>query len=116
MAELARINSSDYLNLTEISKKHGISVFFLKKLVRALRKSNLIISREGPTGGYRLSKPPEQISLWEIINVSSGMEKKNNYPRKCPLIDLCLPQNITSIINKSLRDSLSKITLNYLII
>ena len=67
MADLAKNNVKKPTNLTEISLRQGISIAYLEQLFLKLRKNNLVKSARGPSGGYVLSKPPEDIKLLSII-------------------------------------------------
>ena len=68
MADLAKNNVREPTSLTEISLRQGISISFLEQLFLKLRKNNLVQSVRGPSGGYRLIKPPGKIKLLSIIN------------------------------------------------
>ena len=67
MADLAKNNVKKPTNLTEISLRQGISISFLEQLFLKLRKNNLVQSVRGRSGGYVLTKPPEEIKLLSII-------------------------------------------------
>ena len=68
MADLAKNNASEPTNLTEISLRQGISISYLEQLFLKLRKNNLVQSARGPSGGYVLSRPPDEIKLLSIIS------------------------------------------------
>ena len=70
MADLAKnnVNVKEPISLTEISLRQGISISYLEQLFLKLRKSNLVQSARGPTGGYVLSRPPGEIKLLSIIS------------------------------------------------
>ena len=68
MADLAKNNVKEPTSLTEISLRQGISISFLEQLFLKLRRNNLVQSIRGPSGGYVLNKPPEEIKLLSIIN------------------------------------------------
>ena len=68
LAHLAKNSENKTINLTEISLKQGISISFLEQIFLKLRKNNLVKSCRGPNGGYRLTRPPEQIKLLNIID------------------------------------------------
>ena len=68
MADLAKTNVKEPTSLSEISLRQGISISFLEQLFLRLRKNNLVQSVRGPSGGYVLTKLPEEIKLLSIIN------------------------------------------------
>ena len=68
MADLANINSNHPTSITDISLRQGISVSFLEQIFLKLKKNNLVSSSRGPSGGYFLSKSPEEIKLSSIIH------------------------------------------------
>ena len=67
MADLARTKSNEPISLAEISLRQGISISFLEQIFLNLKKSNLVNSSRGSSGGYLLAKPPEEIKLSYII-------------------------------------------------
>jgi len=67
MADLAKINTNLPTSLTEISLRQGISISFLEQIFLKLKNNNLVYSSRGSTGGYLLSKSPEEIKLSSII-------------------------------------------------
>jgi Rrf2 family iron-sulfur cluster assembly transcriptional regulator len=67
MADLAKINAKQPTNLTDISLRQGISISFLEQIFSKLKKNNLVQSSRGPSGGYLLTRSPEDIKLLSII-------------------------------------------------
>jgi len=68
MADLAKNYVDEPTSLAAISLRQGISLDYLEQLFSKLRKNNLVKSSRGPSGGYRLTKPPEEIKLLSIID------------------------------------------------
>ena len=68
MADLAKNNVKEPTSLTEISLRQGISISYLEQLFLKLRKNNLVQSARGPSGGYVLTRLPEEIKLLSIIS------------------------------------------------
>ena len=67
MAELAKHDIKKPINLSEISIRQGISISFLGQIFLKLKNKDLVQSSRGPSGGYTLSKSPEDIKLSNII-------------------------------------------------
>ena len=68
MADLAKNYVKEPTSLSEISLRQGISINYLEQIFLKLRKNNLVHSVRGPSGGYVLSKSPENIKLLSIIS------------------------------------------------
>lgn len=60
------------LPIKSIATKTGFSDQYLEQIFAALRKSNYVISVRGAQGGYLLSKPPEEITVGDIIRCLDG--------------------------------------------
>ena len=68
MADLAKNRDPRPVSLNEISLRQGISILYLEQLFFKLKQNNLVNSTRGPSGGYALSKSPDQIKLSNIIS------------------------------------------------
>ena len=67
MADLARMNTNQPISLSEISLRQGISISFLEQIFLKLKRNNLVQSSRGASGGYILTRSPEEIKLSSII-------------------------------------------------
>ena len=69
------LNGTDRLvTLVEISERQKISLAYLEQLFVKLRRSGIVKSVRGPTGGYKLAKLPDKIRISEILYaVDEGM-------------------------------------------
>jgi len=61
-------NPNKLITAKEMSERLNISFEFLSKTLQALMKNALIVSHQGKSGGYSLTRSPESISISEIIN------------------------------------------------
>ncbi|SRR5579871_2291039 len=56
----------------QTAKERGIPERFLLKVLKPLVSRGILKSVKGPNGGYRLAKPPKDITLLEIIEAVDG--------------------------------------------
>ncbi len=59
-------------HVDEISEKMGIPQSFLRKILQRLVTARLVRSHRGFAGGFSLSRPPDDISLLEIMESVDG--------------------------------------------
>jgi Rrf2 family protein len=52
-----------------IAERHGIPATFLVQILHELKRSGLVASTRGAAGGYRLSRPPGEITLADVVDV-----------------------------------------------
>jgi len=57
-----------------LAEYHGLSETYLAKHLQALTNSGILESVPGPRGGYRLTRPPEQITLLDVVEAIDGRE------------------------------------------
>lgn len=55
------------VSLAEIAKRQEISLSYLEQLFAKLRRGGLVKSVRGPGGGYRLSRPADDVRVADII-------------------------------------------------
>jgi len=77
MADLAQNKNHHPVALTDISLRQGISIQYLEQIFLKLKRNKLVNSTRGPSGGYALSKDPEQIKLSNIIAAVNEEVKTN---------------------------------------
>lgn len=58
--------------IEEISEHEGVPRSFLAKIFQALHKADIVASRRGMGGGFKLARPPEQITILQIIEAVEG--------------------------------------------
>jgi len=56
----------------EISEESKVPLRFAKNILQKLTKSEIVISYKGVYGGYELRKNPEELSLYDVVNVTDG--------------------------------------------
>lgn len=66
---LARAEEGDALTIPEISRREGISIPYVGKLMMRLKQAGLVQAVRGRNGGYRLASRPETLPLSAIFDV-----------------------------------------------
>ena len=67
LVDLSLHQSSNPVNLSQISKRQGISLSFLEQIFNKLKKRGVVLGVRGPKGGYTLSKSAKKTKLSDII-------------------------------------------------
>jgi Rrf2 family protein len=55
-----------------LAEEQGLPPRFLGAILADLRRAGLVASQRGAEGGYRLARPPEQISVADVIRCLDG--------------------------------------------
>ena len=104
--------------LSEVAKRQNISLNFLEQLFVHLRKNGIVTSVRGPRGGYKLSKPPEKITIGEILRAVG----ESTFPvfcsddfsagkKSCPRADECVTHMLWDKLGKTINKFLDSTTL-----
>jgi Rrf2 family protein len=71
-AAIELASAGEQLNAEQIAQAQEIPANFLENILRDLRRAGIVDSRRGQQGGYTLAKPPEEISLADVIRAVDG--------------------------------------------
>lgn len=83
MACLA-IRPADLTPTTTLAKQTNVPVNYLAKVLQHLAGAQLISGRRGVGGGYKLARPAKDISLLQVINAVSPVERITTCPLNLP--------------------------------
>jgi Rrf2 family protein len=72
LLRLAREGKVGSLTIPEISKAEGISISYVGKLLRLLRRGGFVTSVRGQAGGYTLSRPATEMKVGEVLALLGG--------------------------------------------
>lgn len=67
LVDIAMQKEDSLTTLGEIAERQDISLPYLEQLFVKLRRADLVASLRGPGGGYRLSRPPSDIRVVDIL-------------------------------------------------
>ena len=69
------------LGTPEIARAIQAPPGYLSKVLQALSRARLVVSHPGRNGGFRLARPPADLSVLDIINAVDPIQRI----RQCPL-------------------------------
>jgi Rrf2 family cysteine metabolism transcriptional repressor len=72
LVELGRSGGSDPVPIGELARRREVPVQFLEQLFAVLRRAGVISSQRGVKGGYRFARPPEEVTVLEIVELLDG--------------------------------------------
>src|SRR4030095_387091 len=79
--------SAEPLQIRRIAEEQGIPSRFLVQILLQLKGAGLVASVRGAAGGYRRPRPPQEISLAEMIEVMEGADRpQTNAGKRTPLV------------------------------
>lgn len=72
MIDLAEHSNGKYMAMKSVAERQEISLKYLEKILRLLVSANLVEGVHGKGGGYRLTRPPQDYSVHEILKLTEG--------------------------------------------
>lgn len=72
MIDIAEHQHDGYIPLKEIAARQEISEKYLEAIVKSLVKERYLTGLRGKSGGYRLTKAPEEYTVGSILRLSEG--------------------------------------------
>lgn len=72
---LAQVRDSRFAMVKQIAAEEEIPAHFLAKILQQLARKGLLRSSKGPTGGFSLRQPPEDVSLLHIVEALDGLQE-----------------------------------------
>ena len=70
MIDLAKHQSDDFVTLKDIANRQEMSEKYLESIIKVLVKNQILVGLRGKGGGSKLTKPVEEYTVWDILNVS----------------------------------------------
>lgn len=122
---LASLPPGGLLSATALAEFHGVSPSYLLKHLQALSRAGIVITLPGPRGGYKLARPPSDVTLLDIVLAVEGPEPafrckeiRRNGPNPLPADSFRKPCQINAAMlaaERAYRAELAKVTVAALI-
>lgn len=115
MLDLARHGGLERpVSLAAVAERTDISRGYLEQLAMALRNARLVRGVAGRYGGYRLTEPPERITVGQIVEAATGpvcVVDCVDDPATCPRAEDCECRLIYGMVNERIAEVLREYTL-----
>ena len=115
MADLAKHGADGALPLPAIAERQQISLAYLEQLFLKLRRTGLVESARGRSGGYRLGRPAGAISVAEImaaVDEDTRMTRcSGESARPCMPGQRCLTHGLWDALGEQIASFLESVTL-----
>jgi Rrf2 family protein len=92
LAELSQLDGA--IDTTHLSRKIGVSKYFLAKLLQNLSKKGIVKSFKGVNGGFVLDKEPQEIG---VIDIFKCVEDKDFLVYECAQDENDCPNNRANV-------------------
>ncbi|MDP2656432.1 MAG: Rrf2 family transcriptional regulator [bacterium] len=106
-------------SLQVVADEHHLSFSFLQQVARQLRQAGLLTSVRGKSGGYRLTKSADEISIKEVIEALEGavsvVDCTSDVGHVCPRATTCTMRKKMKKINDEIKDVLHTKTISHFI-
>ncbi len=80
LLQVARAARAESITIAEIAERESLTFAYVAKLMRLLREAGFVTSIRGKSGGYRLTKPADELRINEVID---GLGEHLNDGCKC---------------------------------
>lgn len=110
------------MQVEEIATLEGLSKAYVAKIMSPLRRAGLVLSVRGVRGGYLLTRPPEAITLTEVLFALEATEVDEGFCRthrghcpRCVHMPDCGIRAMWLLVTEQAYHALSHITLAQLL-
>lgn len=120
LLDIAIYGDGESVSLKTISSRRDISQKYLEHIFIALKKKEIVTSVRGGQGGYKISKPIDEITVGEILRALEGSLApvkciSENTKVKCEAYNKCVTKDVWIDIKDALDKAVDNITLKDLV-
>ncbi len=72
LSHLTKLKDGEAASARELATEYSIPTELLAKIMQRLARADIVRSLSGPSGGYRLSRPANEISIASVIGAIEG--------------------------------------------
>ena len=114
LLDMAQRYNQGPVQLGDIARRQEISVKYLEQIVIPLKKAHFIETVRGPKGGHILARPPEEITVAEIVALledGASLVECTEHAEVCRRAETCPTRLIWKEASQAIFDKLKSVTL-----
>lgn len=116
MIDLAENADSGFISLNDIAVRQKESLKYLEASAAQLSAAGLVVSARGKSGGYKLSRPPEDYTVAEILLSGEGtLSPVQCLDSGCENADTCMTLPLFKELDEVIMNFLTSKTLKDLL-
>jgi len=111
--DMAQHQGDSPIQLGDIARRQNISLKYLEQIIRPLKRAEYIRSFRGSKGGHKLNKPPEQITVGEVVALLEGgsiLTHCSEHPERCSRSEQCPTRYLWAEASAAMFGRLNQIT------
>ena len=118
LAVKAPVGGDALTHRSDVAKRQGIPLEYMDQIMGRLRDAGLIASTRGRSGGYKMGRPAESVSMHEIFTAVEDsyqpvqcLDGHKTAAQTCSAAHICSSKDVWSDISMAISRSLSGIIL-----
>lgn len=114
LADIAKHGGDDAVALSVLAERQQLPLAYLEQIFMSLRRSGLVESARGRSGGYRLTKPADTISVADILRAveeETRMTSCRDGKTPCRGDKPCLTHSLWTALGEEIDGFLSRVSL-----
>lgn len=118
LLDIALHSADGPVRIKDISRRQGVSVKYLEKLIRPLKDAKYITSKRGPKGGHLLNRTTDEITIGAIVRLFEDelfLTRCAKDPASCPITADCITRRVWVDAGEAMYERLDSIRLTDLV-
>ena len=122
LLQIARAGEGASLTIAEVSEREGVSSPNVAKIMRLLRRAELVRSTRGKAGGYSLSRPAAEVRVLDVVSALGGRlfdasfcDRQSGLERACLNTSDCSIRPVLLHLQEAVDHVLGELTLQSLL-
>ena len=119
MLDIAMHDDGKFIPLKDIAMRQELTVKYLEQIISLLNKAGYLQSLRGNSGGYRLTKRPDEYIIGDILRITEGdlapIACLKDHINHCSRSNVCITLPFWQGLDKVIKEYVDSVTLQDLI-